>query len=100
MELFAGVMWGSYLNADAHFCSFPRAVLTMFRCATGEDWNGLMHDLMVSPELGCDPHKNNCGTWLAIPYFISFQVIGSRRGPSMNLPQTKSIHEPSSTNHP
>lgn len=36
MELFSGVMWGRYLNAEANFCSFGTAMLTIFRCATGE----------------------------------------------------------------
>ena len=49
MQLFGKVTRGDYLNADANFCSFGTAFLTMFRCATGESWNGIMHDCMVTP---------------------------------------------------
>lgn len=77
MELFAGVMWGEYLNADANFCSFPRALLTMFRCATGEDWNGIMHDVMVTPERGCSLEKSNCGSPFAVPFFVSYIILTS-----------------------
>ena len=44
MQLFAHVAWGEHLNADANFCSFATALTTMFRCATGESFNGIMHD--------------------------------------------------------
>ena len=77
MELFAGVKWGAYLNADANFCSFWRAMLTMFRCATGEDWNGIMHDLMISQARGCDPDRHDCGSWFAVPYFVSYITIAT-----------------------
>ena len=77
MELFSGVMWGRYLSAEANFCSFTSAMLTMFRCATGEDWNGIMHDAMVTPDRGCDPSSHNCGTWLAIPYFVTYTILTS-----------------------
>ena len=75
MELFGGVVWGEYLNAEANFCSFETAMLTMFRCATGEEWNGIMHDAMASPEdSDCDPQRN-CGSWLAIPFFSSYVIL-------------------------
>ena len=77
MELFSGVMWGDYLNADANFCSFGVAMLTMFRCATGEDWNGIMHDAMVTEERGCHPELKNCGSWMAVPFFVSYIILSS-----------------------
>ena len=78
MELFSGVVWGDYLNTEANFCSFGTAALTMFRCATGEDWNGIMHDAMVTEERGtCDAASDNCGTWVAIPFFVSYTVLSS-----------------------
>ena len=77
MELFSGVMWGEYLNAEANFCSFGVAMLTMFRCATGEDWNGIMHDAMVTPDRGCHPELRNCGSWMAVPFFVSYIILSS-----------------------
>ena len=38
---------GEYINQDANFCTFPVAALTLFRCSTGEGWNGIMHDAMA-----------------------------------------------------
>ena len=77
MQLLAGIKYGEHLNENANFCSFPKAFLTMFRCATGEDWNGIMHDATVSPERGCDETKGECGTPLAIPFFISYIILAS-----------------------
>ena len=31
-----------YLNADAHFENFGTALITLIRCSTGENWNGIM----------------------------------------------------------
>ena len=78
--LFAGIVDGENLNENANFCSFPKAVLTMFRCATGEDWNGIMHDAMIT-EKGSAPGRcydaeDNCGKPLAAQvFFISFFLI-------------------------
>ena len=36
MRLFGTVVHGDYLNENANFCTFPTAMLTMLRCATGE----------------------------------------------------------------
>ena len=38
-----------------------------------------MNDAMVDEERGCDPlaTPSDCGSGLAVPYFISFMVIGS-----------------------
>mgnify|MGYP006147734929 CR=1 FL=1 len=51
-----------FVTAQAHFCDFPTALLTLFRCATGEDWNGLMHEATEQ-------------TWLALPFFVSYEVL-------------------------
>jgi len=32
---------------------------------------------MVSPERGCTPEEGNCGSPLAMPYFVSFQLVGT-----------------------
>ena len=48
----------------------------MLRCATGEEWNGLMHDAMVAPESGlCDAAKGDCGSPLAVPFFVSYVLL-------------------------
>lgn len=78
MQLFGHVVHGQYLTDHANFCTFPRAALTMFRCATGEGWNGLMHDAMVTAERGhCSEADGDCGSWLAIPFFVSYVVLAA-----------------------
>ena len=44
----------------------------------GEDWNGLMHDAMVSPSSGrCSVEAGDCGSWLAVPFFVSFVLFST-----------------------
>ena len=53
-------------------------MLLLFQCLTNDAWSGLMADAMESAEKGhCHPLGGDCGSWIAIPYFISFQIIGS-----------------------
>ena len=78
MQLFGNVSHGKYLDLDANFCTFGRAALTLFRCSTGESWNGLMHDMMVRPESGkCSDEESNCGSILAVPFFVSYIVLST-----------------------
>lgn len=44
MDLFGLINYGDYINGDANFHTFYLSIITLFRCATGEDWNGVMHD--------------------------------------------------------
>ena len=50
MNLFGNVKYGEFLNRAANFRDFPSAVLVLFRMATGESWNGIMHDCMINRE--------------------------------------------------
>jgi hypothetical protein len=49
MQLFGRVKRQNYLNEHFNFESFGRSMSTLFRMATGEDWNGIMHDCQVLP---------------------------------------------------
>ena len=84
MNLFGHVAYGDYLNADANFCTFPVAMLTMLRCSTGESWNGIMHDSMARPgdvfsdltTPRCSADDGNCGSPLAaIGFHLGFQAV-------------------------
>ena len=84
MQLFGRVAHGDFLDEHANFCSFPTALLTLFRVATGEGWNGLMHDAMVSAdgataaaELRCTVERGDCGSWLAVPFFVSYVILST-----------------------
>jgi len=51
MNLFGKIVrQGGELGDYANFEEFHYAMLTLFRMATGESWNGLMHDCMVRTE--------------------------------------------------
>mmetsp|Transcript_20257 Transcript_20257/g.48620 ORF Transcript_20257/g.48620 Transcript_20257/m.48620 type:complete len:1932 (+) Transcript_20257:69-5864(+) len=97
VQLFYNVRHGEFINKDANFETFGRALLLLFRCATGENWNGIMHDLSIQEDghvllsgvLGSAPRlprcsssglgnvtESDCGSFIAIPYFISFTLVG------------------------
>ncbi len=73
----------SEITRHNNFRSFPRALMVLFRSATGESWQ----EIMVSIETAkyCDPASRpprferdsaeNCSSWVAIPYFISFVCL-------------------------
>ena len=86
MHLFGSVAPGNVLNTGLiSFCTFGTSLLTMLRCATGESWNTIMHDLMITPE-SIDAHSQpicsieagNCGNPIAsVVFFVSFIVLSS-----------------------
>ena len=55
-------------------------MLLLFQCLTGDGWSAFMSDLMIDEARGCDPDAlphSDCGSALALPYFIGFTVIGT-----------------------
>jgi len=63
---------GSY-GPNANFESFWVSAITLFRCSTGEDWNGIMHSLRIQPPY-CS--GENCGDrHIPVVYFFLFQMI-------------------------
>ena len=90
MKLFGHVAHGDFLDANANFCSFPVAMLTMLRCSTGESWNGIMHDTMAGPDdvfsdyppealvPRCSAERGDCGSpFTSIAFHVSFQVVAT-----------------------
>jgi hypothetical protein len=78
MHLLGTIEQGEMLNDYANFSNFGLSLLTVYRMATGESWNGIMYDCEVNPP-DCDPDVVGiaCGAPLvAILYFVSFQLIG------------------------
>ncbi|XP_076847620.1 voltage-dependent L-type calcium channel subunit alpha-1D [Brachyhypopomus gauderio] len=68
------------LNRNNNFQTFFMAVLLLFRCATGEQWQEIM--LAALPGRHCDPDADlelgeeySCGSNLAYLYFISFFAL-------------------------
>ncbi|XP_028849532.1 voltage-dependent L-type calcium channel subunit alpha-1D [Denticeps clupeoides] len=68
------------INRNNNFQQFFMAVLLLFRCATGEQWQEIM--LAALPGRRCDPESDfgpgeefTCGSNLAYLYFISFFML-------------------------
>lgn len=81
MSMFKGMPHGENLNIHTNFDNFGMAMLTLFRCVTGESYNGVMHDLMPKPARECEVLQQadpsyDCGSKAAVPYFLSFVVLG------------------------
>mmetsp|Transcript_8905 Transcript_8905/g.12085 ORF Transcript_8905/g.12085 Transcript_8905/m.12085 type:complete len:671 (+) Transcript_8905:3-2015(+) len=74
VSLFGKVMHQDFIDPHANFEAFPAAMSTLLRCATGESYNGIMHDLTVSEP---DCHPDECGSWVAVPYMVSFVVLAT-----------------------
>jgi len=83
MQLFGAVSDGVLVGTEASFCTFSSAMIALFRCATTEGWNTIMHDLMydeaklAADGRACDPHVGSCGSMLAVPYLVSFMVLSA-----------------------
>ncbi|OQV25674.1 Voltage-dependent L-type calcium channel subunit alpha-1C [Hypsibius exemplaris] len=73
---------GSEITTNNNFQSFPQAVLALFRCATGENWQEVMLSCANRDTVLCDPAAKEeegalCGTSFAYGYFISFYIVCS-----------------------
>eukprot|EP00756_Hemistasia_phaeocysticola_P018451 Hpha_TRINITY_DN15595_c0_g2::TRINITY_DN15595_c0_g2_i1::g.108714::m.108714/K04842/SCN10A; voltage-gated sodium channel type X alpha len=81
LYLFHDVKHGEYLTYHANFDTWPTALLVLFRVSTGENWNGIMHDLMVTENCGNNENgKDKCTPHALLPplYFITFIIIASQ----------------------
>ena len=57
--IFKDVKTGAVIDKYNNFTNFGYAMITLFRCSTGEDWFKFMFDLNKTSE--CIP-KETCGT--------------------------------------
>lgn len=83
--LFGTLADGEILGDAANFHSLGMALLTLARAATGESWHLLMREAMQR-QPGCTDEEQapdmlnrdgprGCGTWLALPFFLSFSFV-------------------------
>ena len=90
ISLFSPVMYRSFYNDKNNFRNILNALVLLLRCITGEDWNGIMHDLASNnlyEGLECIDNQTyddmqrdgirGCGTWCSYPYFISFFILNA-----------------------
>jgi hypothetical protein len=86
MNVFSEVKLGDNLSNYANFKNFFNSMLLLFRMATGESYNGVMHDCMVKPPMCCSEDmmaeglcgKVNCGEPVGAPiFFLSFFIMSA-----------------------
>ena len=78
VQLFSSLAHQESIDAARNFETLPRAALLLYQVMTGDAWSGMMSEATVSQASGfCDEDRGDCGTWLAIPYFISFQLLAT-----------------------
>jgi len=76
VQLFTFVQHGEEgLTDERNFGTFGNSCLLLFQCLTGDEWSQIMVACTISP-VGCSAEKRDCGSILAIPYFLSFQLLG------------------------
>ncbi|CAD6198464.1 unnamed protein product [Caenorhabditis auriculariae] len=79
--LFPMVKYGMAVSKHVNFRTASEALVVLFRCLTGEDWNDIMHDCMRSAPFcywqeGLNYWETDCGNYYgAIIYFCSFYLI-------------------------
>jgi len=92
VQWYAKVKYGENIKDNANFQDFWTVMLLLVRCSTGENWNGLMYDAMVTEDCVDDPQWdpntcdfvgsyadcvpiNGCGSASAYIYFLSFTTL-------------------------
>ncbi|CAF0938668.1 unnamed protein product [Rotaria sordida] len=70
------------INVNNNFQTFFNSLLVLFRSATGEAWQEIMYACGPSAGPKCDSRSRssndeNCGSYFAIPYFLSFYILCS-----------------------
>ena len=58
--LFGSVKKGKIIDDFTNFKNFLYGMLTLFKCATGDDWSKIMFDTMISTN--CIQYHNTCGS--------------------------------------
>lgn len=75
VTIFGRVEQQVYVNRNANFSSMPKALLTLFRVATNDEWRPLMDDCRRRPATECNGDRSQCGSVLAVPFFTSFVFL-------------------------
>ena len=66
------------INVQRNFGTIGNAILVLLQCLTSDGWSTVMSDAMMEESSGrCSAAKGDCGTKAAIPFFISFQIVGT-----------------------
>ena len=82
MHLFGFLALQENIESHVNFQTVGNGMLLLLQAVTGDGWTLLMQDARVrehpDPALTvCTVEEGNCGSFLAVPYFLSFQLIGT-----------------------
>ncbi|XP_078326090.1 voltage-dependent calcium channel type A subunit alpha-1-like isoform X19 [Crassostrea virginica] len=83
MQVFGNIKLDSQTDINRHnnFRNFLYALMLLFRCATGENWQAIMIACLsgrpCDPESGLDPPKTCGSSAIAYVYFVSFMFFSS-----------------------
>jgi hypothetical protein len=82
MHLFGFLALQENIESHVNFQTVGNGMLLLLQAVTGDGWTLLMQDARVrehpDPALTvCTAEEGNCGSFLAVPYFLSFQLIGT-----------------------
>jgi hypothetical protein len=72
--LFKDITKGHSINEMNNFSNFWRSFLLLIRMSTGEDWNYIMQDTMLTDKDGCIDGQT-CGTAYAPIFFIPYMMF-------------------------
>lgn len=76
LHCFIHILCVTGLGEHAHFANFGMAFLTLFRVATGDNWNGIMKDtLREDCDSTVDCVRNCCVSTIIAPIFFVVFVL-------------------------
>lgn len=83
MQVFGNIKLDSHTDLNRHnnFRNFLYALMLLFRCATGENWQAIMIACLsgqtCDPESNLEPPKTCGSSAIAYVYFVSFMFLSS-----------------------
>jgi hypothetical protein len=78
INVFTWVAHQESITRVRNFESLGNAMLLLVQCLTGDNWSMIMLELMVDETSGrCTEAEGNCGSRLAIPFFLAFQLLAA-----------------------
>lgn len=72
--LFKSITEGEIINDNNNFHNFGMSMLILIRISTGEDWNYIMKDTMLTEDDNCIPNKN-CGSSWSPLFFFPYMIL-------------------------
>ena len=77
MQLFGRIKPQEFINRHANFTTFLRSMGVLFRMATGESWNGIMHDTTVIDDCIQLKDSDNSRAWGGRLFTAAGDLVGT-----------------------